>query len=162
MKTNEMQHELIHLGNGAHALACQILGNADDAADAVQDALMTVLTKPRAYDAKKGPLKPWFLRVVRNRCIDLLRQRRPTESVDEQLPDTTASPEEDAVRAERDDALTAALLTLSSDHREIIVLRDYLGLSYSEVANTLSIADGTVMSRIHRARIALKQALETS
>ena len=79
MKTDDMRHELAELGGGAHVLAIQILGNADDAADAVQDALTTALGRPGAYDAGKGPLKPWFLRIVRNRCIDLLRRRRVTD-----------------------------------------------------------------------------------
>ena len=71
-----MRHELLDLCGGAHALATQILGNPDDAADAVQDALATALGKPGAYDATRGPLKPWFLRVVRNRCVDQIRRRR--------------------------------------------------------------------------------------
>ena len=161
MTFDEMKHELVHLGNGAHALAYQILGNPDDAADAVQDALVTALSKPRSYNAKKGPLKPWFLRVVRNRCIDLIRQRKRSEPDVETLADTGArSPEESAIGQERDDALVTALLSLSADHREVIVLRDYLGLSYQDVATTLDIAIGTVMSRIHRARLALREALD--
>ncbi len=74
-----MRDELVQLGGGAHALAFQILGNTDDAADAVHDAITTVLTRPAAYDKRKGPLKPWFLTVVRNRCLDLIRRRRPAQ-----------------------------------------------------------------------------------
>lgn len=62
-----MRRELAQLGGGAHALAIQILGNTHDAQDAVHDAFATALARPGAYDANKGPLKPWFLRVVRNR-----------------------------------------------------------------------------------------------
>ena len=53
----------------------------------------------------------------------------------------------------------AALATLPGDKREVIVLRDYLDLSYAEIAGVLGVAQGTVMSRIHRARLALKEAL---
>ena len=70
-----MREELIQLGGGAHALAIQILGNSEDARDAVHDAIAAVLGRPDAYDANKGPLRAWFLRLVRNRCIDLLRKR---------------------------------------------------------------------------------------
>ena len=77
----------MHLGGGAHALAIQILGNPDDAADAVHDSLARALERPDSYDASKGPVKPWFLRMVRNRCIDLLRKRKPTDDRINEIPD---------------------------------------------------------------------------
>jgi RNA polymerase sigma-70 factor (ECF subfamily) len=159
MKMHEMQQQLVQLGNGAHALATQILGNADDAADAVHDAFAKVLRKPEAYNADKGPLKPWFLRIVRNRCIDLIRRRRPVDTDIDQLVDTGAGPEHSLVLAQRDQQLQRALTKLSDGQRQIIVLRDYMNLSYAEVADVLDIASGTVMSRLHRARMALKEEL---
>ena len=154
-----MRRELAQLGNGAHALAIQILGNADDAADAVQNAFTRVLTNPAAYQPGKGPLKPWFLHIVRNCSIDLIRRRRPgTVGVDE-LPDAGTGPERSMELSQRDRALHLALTKLSPEHREILVLRDYVDLSYAELASVLGIAHGTVMSRLHRARLALKEEL---
>ena len=155
-----MRQQLAQLGNGAHAFAIQILGNADDAADAVQDALTTVLTNPGAYDSRKGALKPWFMRVVRNRCLDMLRRRRVSSMPVEELPDLTAGPEESAIDAQQSDAIRRGLAAIASEKREIIVLRDYLDMSYAEIADVLNIAPGTVMSRLHRARLALKETLE--
>lgn len=155
-----MQQELVHLGNGAHALAIQILGNSEDAADAVHDAFATALEKPGSYDARKGPLKPWFLRVVRNRCIDLLRKRRPTGVAIEELTAPGATPDEDLEAGERDRDLQRALAGIKPEQRQIVVLRDYLDLSYAEIAAVLDVAPGTVMSRLHRARLALKEQLE--
>ena len=155
-----MRQELAQLGGGAHALATQILGNADDAADAVHDALATVLAKPDAYDAEKGPLKPWFMRVVRNRCLDMARRRRSGTVPVEQLVEPAAGPEEALQTAQRAGAIRQALARIPSHMREIVVLRDYVDLSYAEIATILDIAQGTVMSRLHRARIALKEALE--
>ncbi|MEM7362628.1 MAG: RNA polymerase sigma factor, partial [Pseudomonadota bacterium] len=60
---------------------------------------------------------------------------------------------------ERDRQLADALLRLSVDQRQIVVLRDYLDLPYAEIADVLGIAPGTVMSRLHRARLALREAL---
>jgi RNA polymerase sigma factor (sigma-70 family) len=94
MNISDMRDQLVQLGNGAHALAFQILGNADDAADAVQDALTKVLSRPRAYDAREGAFKPGFLRVVRNRCYDLIRRKRPTDAAVEELADTAVGPEQ--------------------------------------------------------------------
>lgn len=160
MNTNEMRHELVHLGNGAHALASQILGNADHAADAVQDPLTKALSRPTSTDVRKGPLKPWFLRVVRNGCFDLLRRRRPTSTTVEKLVHTGPGPEQDLENSQIEHALKRALASLPSDHRQIIVLRDYLDLPYAEISDVLDIAKGTVMSRLHRARLALGEVLK--
>ena len=157
-----MRDELAQLGGGAHALAMQILGNPDEAQDAVHDAFETVLGRPGAYDARKGPLKPWFLRVVRNRCIDMLRRRRATSAMPvEELESSVRTPEEALEVSQESTRLEKALTTLAAERREIIILRDYLDLSYAEIADVLDIAPGTVMSRLHRARLALKEALDT-
>ena len=155
-----MRQELVQLGNGAHALALQILGNSEDAADAVHDAFETALSRPGAYDPGRGELRPWFLRVVRNRSIDLLRRRRPVGVDTDSLADPGASPDVRIERDERDRRLRRALAAISPAQRQIVVLRDYLDLSYAEIAVVLGVAPGTVMSRLHRARMALKTRLE--
>lgn len=154
-----MKQQLVQLGNGAHAMATQILGNSDDAADAVHDAFAKVLRAPEAYDSANGALKPWFLRVVRNRCIDLIRRRRPADDIVDELSDQAPGPDAVLEIAQRDRVLQQALRSLSSGQREIIVLRDYMDLSYAEIAEVQEIAQGTVMSRLHRARMALKEEL---
>ena len=156
-----MRTELAQLGGGAHALAIQILGNVDDAQDAVHDAFATALGNPGAYDAGKGPLKPWFLRVVRNRCIDMLRRRRaPSAKPVDELESSGITPEEALEASQISSRVVRALASLPTERREIIVLRDYLDLSYAEIGSVLDIAPGTVMSRLHRARLALKEAFE--
>ena len=156
---SDMREQLVQLGGGAHALASQLLGNADEAADAVHDAIATVLARPEAYDAGRGPLKPWFLRVVRNRCLDMLRRRRDTSAEPDELASATPGPEQAAGDAERSAAIRQALAKLPADRCEIVILRDYLDLSYADIAEVLEIAPGTVMSRLHRARLALREAL---
>jgi RNA polymerase sigma-70 factor (ECF subfamily) len=160
MEKAQMRQELVHLGNGAHALAIQILGNSEDAADAVHDAFAAVLARPESYDHERGPLKPWFFRVVRNRCVDLLRKRRPAGVDIDTLPDPGAAPEESLENDQRDIRLQKALSGIKPEQRQIVVLRDYLDLSYAEIAMVLDVAPGTVMSRLHRARLALKENLE--
>jgi len=159
MKNQDMRNQLAQLGNGAHALAFQMLGNTDDATDAVQDAFVKVLNKPGAYNAETGPLAPWFLRVVRNRCIDLIRRRRPEDSSAPELSDPGPGPDGSLESEQRNRLLKQALASLSVEQRQIIVLRDYIDLSYAEIADVLEIASGTVMSRLHRARMALKEEL---
>ena len=161
MNINDMKHELVTLGGGAHALASHILGNSEDAADAVQDAFATVLGKPLAYDNSKGPLKPWFMRVVRNRCLDVLRRRRPGDAPPDSLVDGNATPEQAAEIEDRDREISSALAAISNEQRQIVILRDHLDLSYSEIADVLDVAPGTVMSRLHRARLALREVLKS-
>ena len=155
-----MQQQLIQLSPGAHALAIQLLGNREDAADAVQDSLTKVLANPGAWNAERGALKPWFLKVVRNRCLDLIRRRRPGDEPAEKLCDQRPGPEASASTREEQLAVRRALAALEDAQREIIVLRDYLDLSYAEIAAVLDIAKGTVMSRLHRARLALQLVLK--
>jgi RNA polymerase sigma-70 factor (ECF subfamily) len=159
MKKSDIRQELVNLGSGAHVLAFQILGNSDDAADAVHDAFAKVLARPGAFDFRRGPLKPWFLRVVRNRCFDLLRHRRVSDPAIEELADPALQPDHRLEIQQRDEQLHRALSGISGDQRQILVLRDYLDLSYAELASVLQIAPGTVMSRLHRARLALKEVL---
>ena len=154
-----MQHELAQLGNGAHALATRMLGNADEAADAVHDAFAAVLARPGMFDPARGSLQVWFLRVVRNRCADLLRMRRPAGPDVSEISEPGAGPEQLAEQEQRERQLRLALAALPAAQQEIIVLRDYLDLGYAELAQVLDIAAGTVMSRLHRARLALRDEL---
>jgi len=111
------------------------------------------------FDAGKGTLRPWFLRVVRNHCIDLLRRRRPEDSDTDELVHQGLDPEQTLHMEQRDRQVHGALSRLGSEPRQIIILRDFMGLSYAEIAQVLDIAPGTVMSRLHRARLALKEEL---
>lgn len=159
MKNHEMRQQLVQLGNGAHALAIQMLGDPDDAADAVHDSFVKVFGKPEAYNSSAGPLTPWFLRVVRNHCIDLIRRRRSDTTTIDELVTTGPGPEESLETDQRDHVLQLALARLANNQRQIIVLRDYMDLGYAEIASVFDIAQGTVMSRLHRARMALKEEL---
>lgn len=159
MKKHEMQQQLVQIGSGAHALALQMLGNRDDATDVVQDAIVKTLKKPGGYDARLGPLTPWFLRVVRNGCIDLIRRRRGGDGCIDDLCEPGPGPQEALELSQRDSELQAALSRLPADQRQIIVLRDYMDLSYAEIAAVLDVPQGTVMSKLHRSRLALRKEL---
>lgn len=159
MNGHEMQTQLLQLGNGAHALALQLLGNTDDATDVVQDAIVKTLGPRGGYDPAVGPLAPWFLRVVRNGCIDLLRRRRPGSVDVAELSDPGPGPQAIAEVSQRDEELHAALGRLPAEQRQVIVLRDYMDLSYAEIATVLDVPAGTVMSKLHRARMALRKEL---
>ena len=158
MRRVQLMIQLEQVGPSGHALAMSLLGNNDDAADVLQDAVATVLNV-RSFDASKGTFKAWFLAVVRNRCIDLMRQRRRRPEIDIESVDAAAAADDDPEAAATEDEMARIvkreLARLSPEHREILVLREFLDLSYAEIGKVLSVPAGTVMSRLHRARSAL-------
>jgi RNA polymerase sigma-70 factor (ECF subfamily) len=152
-------NDLRDLGNQGFALALRILRHREDAADAVQDAMHQLVRKQRTYDARRGSMRSWFLKIVRNRCIDMQRRSRPTPGGDAFDPVDQAgnSPEQHTEKRELVDLVRSALDRLSSEAREIILLRDFHGLSYAEISNVLDVSSGTVMSRLHRSRQKLRE-----
>jgi len=156
--------QLQELGGSGFALAVQLLRNREDAADAVQDSLHTALSKRRMFDRRRGELRGWFLKIVRNRCLDLLRKRtrRPNQPVEwsELAASSSQQPDVAAEKQEMVSLLRKELMALPQDQREIILLRDYHDLSYAQVAEVLSIPVGTVMSRLHRARSELRRRMQ--
>lgn len=144
-----------------------MLGNRDEAADAVQDALRSAIERGGSYKPERGPFRAWFLTIVRNRCIDLLRSRAARREValedsEAAWADAPAAQEPDVAlaRSELKDRFRAAIGRLSAEHREIVILRDYLDLTYAEIAEVVGVPQGTVMSRLHRARLALMEQLK--
>ncbi len=157
-----------HCRQPAYLLALQLLGNPDDALDVCQDALLRFFTTLDRFDERR-PVKPWLLRIVRNRARDLMRRRRVRrhQSLDAsedgytvEAVDPAADPEADAQRRQLQRRVWRALARVPGHHREILVLRDYQDLSYAEIAQVLGIPLGTVMSRLHAARKNLRAHLE--
>jgi RNA polymerase sigma-70 factor (ECF subfamily) len=155
-----------HYQAACYGLAWRLLGDADMAADATQDAFV------HAYDAigrfRGGIFRSWMLRITANASYDILRraQRRPTvvlpdpELGEAELPDAAApNPVAEAGRAELYRHLDAALQLLPTDQRTAIVLCDVYGMDYGEVAAATDSALGTVKSRIHRGRLRLRELM---
>jgi RNA polymerase sigma-70 factor (ECF subfamily) len=151
----------------AYLLALQLLGNRDDALDVAQEAMLHFFASLGRI-APGRAVRPWLLAIVRNQARDFWRRRRVrrAESIEadpdallSQMVDAGPDPEESVRRAELRRRVWRAMAALSADHREIVVLRDYHGLSYHELAQTLGIRIGTVMSRLHAARQRLRTRL---
>jgi RNA polymerase sigma-70 factor (ECF subfamily) len=151
----------------AYLLALQLLGNRDDALDVAQEAMLRFFANLGRI-APGRAVGPWLLAIVRNQARDFWRRQRVrrTEPIDaspdallSQIVDTGPDPEESVRRAELRRRVWQAIAALSADHREIVVLRDFHGLSYHELAQTLGIRIGTVMSRLHAARQRLRTLL---
>ena len=155
-----------HYQSACYGLAWRLLGDADQAADAVQDAMLHAYTAIAKH--RGGQFRSWMLRITANASYDLLRraQRRPSvalpdpEEGEAELPDAGAvDPVAASDRSAMYAALDQALKLLPDDQRVAIVLCDVYGMDYGEVAASTSSALGTVKSRIHRGRLRLRQLL---
>lgn len=135
-----------------HAVA--ILGNREDALDAVQEAFIDAFQALENFDTARK-FYPWFYVLLRNRCYKMAARKKMTDNIEET---EIIAPQSDISSEERI-ALEKALLSLSKEDREIITLKYLDGLSYDEIAEYLEIPRGTVMSRLFHVRRQLQAKL---
>jgi len=139
-------------GTRLYKTAFGILGRREDAEDAVQEAAIKGFQAFARYDPSR-PFKGWWFTILRNCCRDLMRRRqsRPaTVSIEHASLPPQMSPSADEYHD-----LRLTMDQLSQAHREILELRYFGGCSYREIASVLGLPEGTVMSRLHAARLAL-------
>lgn len=139
------------------AYATAICDTPEDAEDLVHDAIERALrtdSRPTVLDE----LRPWMFRVIRNLHYDELRKRRVRReylAAEKRLSDEAGTSE-----AARDILIRVAFDKLPPDMREVLCLVDIMGLKYAEAAKVMNVANGTIMSRISRARKALLALIE--
>jgi RNA polymerase sigma-70 factor (ECF subfamily) len=149
-----------------HSLVARMVPDPDQASDAVQEAFFSAYRNLRSY---RGPsFRGWLTRIAVNAAMDLqrARKRRPVSPYPE-LEDESwqppagadTDPENIATASERSRALAAALAAIAIDQRNAIVLYDVEGYDYAEIASMTGVSLGTVKSRIHRGRLALRAIL---
>ena len=161
---NEMV--LPHLDD-AYGLARWLTGNRTDAEDVVQDACMRALASLETAVVERP--RAWLLTIVRNTAFSWMEKNRPkavvlvgnSELLDAAAAhrDASAGPEEVLIAAADEAALESAILALPPIFREVVVMRDINGMSYREIAAATGAPQGTVMSRLARARAQLVDKL---
>ena len=140
------------------ATARRILGNGDDAADAVQEALIALWQ----FGSVPEHLRPWLIRTVIHRSLHSRRSRLRRARWEDLGGGTVMScafcdPERDLEIRDLLDVLDKALASLSAEQRRVIELRDLDGLEYQEIAERLDVPVGTVRSRLNRARARVRE-----
>jgi RNA polymerase sigma-70 factor (ECF subfamily) len=160
----------------AYSLAYRLTGNADDAAETVQEAFLKAY---RGLDSFRGDAAfyTWLFRIVVNEVKSRRRSRRarpvtlsldarpdraeddPESPVSGGLRANVSDPSDEATRAENRRLVEAGIAKLDEEERMMIVLRDIEGRNYDEIADLLGCPKGTVKSRLHRARMTLKDHL---
>lgn len=140
-----------------HAYARWICSAPDDPEDLVQSAIERSL-RAENRPVKLNDLRPWMFRVIRNLYYDELRRRRVRKEYSTRekrlLSEIGETPD-----VSRDVLIRLAFEKLPPEKREILFLVDVIGLKYSEAAEVIGIAHGTVMSRVSRARRELREAI---
>ena len=127
--------------------------NASEAQDLTQETYLRALRHPERIPTDH--LRPWLLCLARNLCLDQLRRQKVRRLFQPWLADhreADAAPEQIHSQSEQTALVRRAITGLSGKLRDVLVLREYNDLSYGEIAETLNISEGTVMSRLHRAR----------
>jgi RNA polymerase sigma-70 factor (ECF subfamily) len=162
-------------GDRACRLATRITGNAQDAEEAVQDALLSVIRKIDTFRGDSA-FGSWLYRIVVNaaneRCAKR-RRRGPDVSLNDLLPvldehghvapiaDWSMRVDDPAHQTELRMALCSAMLELPADYRAVVLLRDVEGLPHQDIAETLGLTVSNVKARAHRARLFLRKRLDT-
>ena len=152
-------------------LCYRMLGDAESAADAAQDAFLSAFRNLHSF--RGGSFRSWILRIATNACYDVLRarKRRPAVSLDNplddedeaarlQIADRAEAPDEFALRRELAAAIQRGLASLPEEQRLILILSDIQGLTYDEIAQITSTNLGTVKSRLSRGRARLRDILK--
>ena len=158
-----------------YSLALRMVNNPEDAADLAQEAFLAAWRGLENFQGEAA-FSTWLYRLTTNLCIDFLRKEKRKRSAgtvlylddteEEEgsmdLPDYSADPHRQLEQTEVREQIADAMATLSPEHRKILSLREVSGLSYQEIADILGVEEGTVKSRIARARNSLrKKLLET-
>ena len=148
------------------SLVVRVVNDRDSAADAVQEAFFSCYRNIHRF--RGDSFRSWLTRIALNAATDILRyrKRRPADPYPEWEDDAwqppageDASPEREAVRRSTAAILAQALAQITPDQRAAILLYDVEGFDYQEIADMTQVSLGTVKSRIHRGRVALREAL---
>lgn len=144
------------------------VGDAEETMDVVQEAFVHAYLNLSSFQGESA-FYTWLYRIAFNIAATYHRRKKPVQSIDrlyaetgQESPDPGHSPAHRVEQEERSQKVRQAIAMLSEDHRAVLVLRDLDGYTYEEIAQILGIPIGTVRSRLHRARLELRDKLKTS
>jgi RNA polymerase sigma-70 factor, ECF subfamily len=140
-------------------VALRMTNDREDAADLTQTAFLRAYRNLRTWDSHHRFFS-WIYRILVNATLDHLARRRPQEELDEGLPSADASPEDESHERQLAGRVQAALMELTPEKRQVIVLRHFLHRSHRDISEAIGVPEKTVKSRLHDARQALGAILQ--
>jgi RNA polymerase sigma-70 factor (ECF subfamily) len=152
-------------------LGYRMLNQRQEAEDVVQETFLRVYTNLERYDENQK-FSTWIYRIATNLCIDRLRKRKPSFSLDAELSDgegtdwhamlasDEASPESEIILSETQQNIRDAIQTLPTKYKSVVVLRYLHDMSLQEISDILEMPVTTVKTRVHRGREFLRKKLE--
>jgi len=149
---------LVRYEKPVYNAAYRMLHSRDDARDVTQTVFLKVFERINQFDPQRRFFS-WIYRITLNESINWLKKSNRLDQIDERLADGSDGPEKAAENQQLSEGMQAALMTISPDYRQVIVLKHVLGCSYQEIAEVLDIPEKTVKSRLYSARQQLKDKL---
>lgn len=147
-------------GGMVYSVALRVLRDSARAEDLLQDVFFQLWRKPESFVSSRGSLGAWLLVVTRNRAIDILRRKRPTESVDDYPLASTVNLATEVEREAMLRKVRAILTDLPAEQRNILELAYFEGLSHTEIAERTGQPLGTVKTRMRSGLMSLRKALQ--
>jgi len=156
-------------------IAFRMVGSHEDAAEVVQDAFVAAFRHIKAYQGRAA-FSTWLTSIVLNQSRNRIKQSKARRRYEQPVPENPVrgeegspafdppaeglTPLEQLERRDLRDALQDCLAAMEDESREVLILRDMQGCSYQEIADILGVAEGTVKSRLFRARAAARDSLK--
>lgn len=157
---NAMESIFRRYSGPVYSVALRVLHDSGHAEDVLQEVFLQLWRNPTAFVQNRGSLGAWLVVVARNRSIDLLRRRKPSDSVDDVVLASSVNVADEAERNVMMEKVHRALVELPSEQRKSLELAYFEGLSHTEIASRTGDPLGTVKTRIRQALITLRKAFE--
>lgn len=141
-----------------YSVALRVLRDPSSAEDILQEVFLQIWRNPESFAATRGSLGGWLAVVARNRSIDLLRRKRPTETVDEIVLPAAANLADEAERAFMVERARVVMQQMPIEQRKTLEMAFFEGLTHAEIAEMTGDPLGTVKTRIRSALLTLRKA----